>query len=577
MIRGDAPELSSVGAEMVDAALEPSELLELFAGMLDGACVVEAPPSDAPEGDYRFVVANAGFGAMIGVGDLRGRSCRHVWPTFDARLRLTFGRVAATGTPERFVADHASGGTERKIDGYVYRLGGAERHRLAIQLTDVTRQIELDRELRTRLDHVLTVIEHAPMGVFLVDEQFRLLHVNAQARAGSREDAAASIGVDLEVLLRRGGSNATIDAVVREFRHTLATGESFREEALATFRDDLGTTTYTDWRIDRIRLPDGFHAVVCYFSDVTARIEAQQKLAASEAKYRTLYESMDQGLSILELEIVAGRAVAARFVETNPAFDRQTGFQHAGGRDFSDLNPDVEPFWLEILGEIATSGDARRFVEYSPSMDRWYDTFAFRIGEPHEHRVAALFTDVTDRKRADAALQESLATLAHHAHHDHLTGLPNRLLFQDRVETALVEAERHDRVLALLYIDLDGFKGVNDAHGHACGDAAIVEVARRLRSVVRASDTVTRLHGDEFAALLPGIERPEDAEALAMAMLTALAEPIVVGRAQVTLTASIGVAVFPRDGGDFDRLLRIADEAMYGAKLAGPNRIAYAR
>ena len=482
--------------------------------------------------------------------------------------------MVESGRPERFQADEHVDGEPRKVDGYVFRLGGPERRRVAVQLTDVTQRVRADETLRARLDHVNLLVEQAPLGVFLVDEAFRLLHVNALARAGSREDVASLIGQDFEEIILRDGPNAQAEEVVRRFRHTLATGEPFHQAEIETKLPELGVTRYTDWRIDRIELPDGTHVVVCYFTDVTHQVEARLALAASEARYRALFETMDEGFCILEVALDdAQRPVDARFLEINPAFERQSGIVNALGRTMKELVPNGNPAWLETYAQVALTGEPKRFMDHSPATGRWYDNYAFRFGEPHERKVAVLFNDVTARTQAEAALQESLTTLRHHAHHDPLTGLPNRALFEDRLQAAVAEADRHGRTLALLFVDLDDFKRINDDFGHACGDQVLIAVAHRMREVLRASDTLARLHGDEFVVLLPEITDPDGAATLAQTLLGQLVAPIHAAGQAIRVTASVGVSFFPRDGLEASFLLRSADAAMYAAKAARKNAV----
>jgi diguanylate cyclase (GGDEF)-like protein/PAS domain S-box-containing protein len=187
-------------------------------------------------------------------------------------------------------------------------------------------------------------------------------------------------------------------------------------------------------------------------------------------------------------------------------------------------------------------------------------------------------TDIDDQKRFEeearrhaAELKASRAELAHLVRHDVLTGLPNRVLFTDRLERALAAAERHGRLLAVFFVDLDGFKRINDTLGHDAGDDLLKEIARRLTSVVRSSDTVARLGGDEFVVLVPELERPEDAMALARKLLRHAGAPYDLGAQRVRVTASLGVSVYPDDADGASTLLRHADVAMYRAKQSGKN------
>ncbi len=185
-----------------------------------------------------------------------------------------------------------------------------------------------------------------------------------------------------------------------------------------------------------------------------------------------------------------------------------------------------------------------------------------------------------ERQRVDDRLN-------HLAHHDTLTDLPNRVLLYDRLRQALSHARRHDLPLAVLFIDLDGFKDVNDTRGHDTGDVLLQETARRLKSCIREGDTVARFGGDEFAVLLPDIKEDGDAAIVARRMLDVLALPFPTGACESRVTASIGIGVYPSqggacaegdggDGGDGgDTIVKSADTAMYKAKEAGKNRFAF--
>lgn len=175
---------------------------------------------------------------------------------------------------------------------------------------------------------------------------------------------------------------------------------------------------------------------------------------------------------------------------------------------------------------------------------------------------------VTVFRDASAARATSLQ-MSHAAQHDFLTGLPNRLLLNDRVNQALASAPRHKRQVAVLFLDLDGFKHINDSLGHAIGDKLLQSIAKRLVACVRASDTVSRQGGDEFVVLLSEADQWEDAATTARRILQAVAEPHTIDQHDLYITTSIGVAVFPDDGADADSLIQNADIAMYEAKEKG--------
>lgn len=194
--------------------------------------------------------------------------------------------------------------------------------------------------------------------------------------------------------------------------------------------------------------------------------------------------------------------------------------------------------------------------------------------------LALAITNLQDEVRAEqmltlqlAAAQEQEAGGRHASLHDALTGLPNRVLFNDRMEHALTQARRQDWSLALMFVDLNGFKEVNDQHGHDVGDGVLLAIAARLRNHTRSDDTICRHGGDEFLYLAVNIKTDANAALIAEKIIREIAAPLVITVGDVahnlTIRASVGIAVFPRHGDDADELVRQADQAMYEAKRSG--------
>jgi diguanylate cyclase len=175
---------------------------------------------------------------------------------------------------------------------------------------------------------------------------------------------------------------------------------------------------------------------------------------------------------------------------------------------------------------------------------------------------------------AQATTEDALhatAKMSLKAERDVLTGLPNRALLADRLAQSMEYAQRHDRRVALLFVDLDNFKKVNDSMGHSVGDALLQSVAKRLQACVRASDTVSRLGGDEFVVLLTEVTMAQDAVIVAGKLITAMFEPHLIGSHRVRITVSVGISLYPDDGEGAESLLSRADAAMYSAKKSGRN------
>ncbi len=228
-------------------------------------------------------------------------------------------------------------------------------------------------------------------------------------------------------------------------------------------------------------------------------------------------------------------------------------------------------FWARLSGrpfEMDRQGgrsvwlidDVTAQREAADALRRARDELEVRVQE----RTAELQAEIVERRQAEARVH-------HMAYHDALTGLPNRALLAERLDRALHGARRDERKLALLFIDLDRFKTINDSLGHLAGDHLLREVAQRLCRVVRAGDTVARLGGDEFVVLAPGVRTPEECAAVAEKIIAALAEPVLFEGRGLHISPSIGICLYPDDGADVAGLMRKADAAMYQAKAAGRN------
>ena len=218
------------------------------------------------------------------------------------------------------------------------------------------------------------------------------------------------------------------------------------------------------------------------------------------------------------------------------------------------------------------SGTLEFLVRGRLGTERWLETHAtpLRGTDGGITALLGITRDITAKKRAEELIWRQ-------ANFDLLTGLPNRFMFHERLEQEIRNARRSGKTLALIFLDLDDFKGINDTRGHAVGDRVLVEAAQRIAACVRASDTVARLGGDEFTVLLPQLYDSTSAEQIAAAIIARLKEPFVPegGHGAVFLSASAGITLHPDDGDDAETLLRNADQAMYAAKARGRNRYSY--
>jgi diguanylate cyclase (GGDEF)-like protein/PAS domain S-box-containing protein len=304
----------------------------------------------------------------------------------------------------------------------------------------------------------------------------------------------------------------------------------------------------------------GFFVMV---EDITDRKKNQESMLLASL----VFENTSEGMLITELD--------GSIISVNPAFTRLTGYElhEMEGKHLSAMASEVhEPdFFANIRRNIARTGHWQGEIWNRLKNGEQYlisITFntVYQGGQPF--RRVALFSDITRRKANEDLIW-------HQANYDALTGLANRRMFQERLRHEVRKSERSGDPLGLMFIDLDRFKEVNDTLGHDYGDALLKEASQRLRECVRSTDMVSRLGGDEFTVLLPELHHSGDAARIAGDILRRLATSFRIGDQQATISASIGIAVFPADGTTADILLRNADRAMYAAKELGRNRFSF--
>jgi diguanylate cyclase (GGDEF)-like protein/PAS domain S-box-containing protein len=316
----------------------------------------------------------------------------------------------------------------------------------------------------------------------------------------------------------------------------------------------------------RVAHADGVPFGIVLGRDASCRLaaEAQRRLA------ERIISRSSEGIMVTDAE--------GAIVDVNAAFEKITGYARADalGRDptFLSSGRQDSEFYRQLWQTVRDTGcwqgelsNRRSNGEVYPA---WLSLSTICDDAGCVAHYVGTFSDVSEAKAREASIQ-------HMAHHDCLTGLPNRFLLTDRFKQVAAAAQRNDTRFALLFVDLDRFKNVNDTLGHVAGDQLLRGVAGRLQAMVRSTDTISRQGGDEFIVLLGEIDAPEAAAQVASNLLQVLGEPFVLGGHQVTVTPSIGIAVAPEDGCDLDSLMKHADRAMYDAKKQGRNNYQFFR
>ena len=329
--------------------------------------------------------------------------------------------------------------------------------------------------------------------------------------------------------------------------------------------------------------------------------------------YKSLIENMISGFAFHRIITdEGGRPVDYEYIEINRAFEKLTGLlrENVIGKKVTELIPGIdndEFDWVKFFGGIALGGEPDSIEQYSAALNKWYTVNAYSTENGY---FMAIFNDITELKQKEMALrsqneelgqvyeeltasEEELRLQNEHlnenqrllsekeeklsflAYYDVVTGLPNRTLFTNRMDIACMLSRRSGKKSAVLFMDLDNFKRINDSFGHSIGDEVLTEIGKRFSSMVREYDTVARIGGDEFMVILQEIESEDDIIILAEKLKTAFIEPFATSRGSCYSAISIGIAVFPDDGMDTAELLKHADTALYKAKEQGKNGIQF--
>ncbi len=323
--------------------------------------------------------------------------------------------------------------------------------------------------------------------------------------------------------------------------------------------------TFADDEVDFLKaVADLAGAVILNAETERARRQAEEDRAKSEDRFRALVENAAEGIALIDAK--------GQILYTGPSTQRVLGHEQLTGANLlAFVHPeDLETARRNLRALIAAEGMALSCelrLRHSSGEWRWIEgTYKNLLFNRSVRAIVVNYRDVTERKLAEETLQ-------HLAYRDTLTDLPNRFLFHDRLEQAIEQARRRQTGVAVMYVDLDRFKVVNDTLGHSAGDRLLQVVARRLRDHLRGDDTIARLGGDEFAVIVPDITRAEDAGTICRKLLAALRDPIVVDGHELHVTASAGISLYPSDGTDVETLLKHADAALYRSKDLGRNTV----
>jgi len=346
-------------------------------------------------------------------------------------------------------------------------------------------------------------------------------------------------------------------------RETVTTGRYVMADHIHT--DAGGNMRCVEVSTAPVRNADGpITRIVHVTRDISGRKIAEEAVRESEARYRRLIELSPDGISI---------HVDGKFIFINPAGTKLLGalhpYQLVGMSALDIVHPDFRETEKTRMRQLEKNAEMVPWIEEKfvrlDGVEIDVETASIHFSFQGKPAVQAIFRDITERKLA-AQLFEHLAL------HDPLTGLPNRTLFFDRLNQVLAVAKRNRNMFALLCMDLDDFKSVNDTYGHEAGDRLLQEVSKRLVSAMRESDPIARMGGDDFIGICLMITTPEEADIVARKIIAIQSEPYDLKGHRFSIGVSIGISIYPVDGDDAETLLSRADEAMYRVKKSFKGR-----
>ncbi|NMG45842.1 EAL domain-containing protein [Aromatoleum toluvorans] len=426
-------------------------------------------------------------------------------------------------------------------------------------LQDITERKDAERRLQELLDEQRVIFDNAHVGIAYIQDRV-ILRCNPRMAEIFGHDSAQDLVGRKTAMLYPSAQDWRENGI--RLYHRLETQGFSEDEVLLRRRDGSPVWCY---RVGRPLDPQQPHGgSIWVYSDIDAQKRQQRQLELAG----TVFENSGEALMMCDAD--------NRIVSVNSAFTRITGYAASEviGQSPAMLKSGrhdgafYQRMWETLLAENRWEGeiwDRRKNGEIYP---KHLSISVVRDEAGQVAHFVGAFSDVTRRKQAEERAQFL-------ARHDALTGLPNRALLRERFAQAAEHARHTGRHLALLFLDLDHFKRVNDSLGHPVGDALLVAVADRLRHALYGTDTLSRLGGDEFVILLEHVACPEDAVTVARKIDACLDAPVEIASQVLSIGASIGIAIYPGDGQDFDTLLQKADTAMYHSKECGRGTFSY--
>ena len=432
-------------------------------------------------------------------------------------------------------------------------------------MQELRRRNELARSVARSEQMLRQVLDALPVGVWVADRDGRLVLGNAASKRIWGDSRAKGVQHFADLRGWRGDTGEPLESADWGMARALAGGESPRNEVVDIECFDGSRKTILHSAAPIVSAEGEIVGGVAVNEDITEQRALADTLRESEARYQALFEHSIDAVFLMRPDgsILSANAEACRLLGYTEDELRELG--RAG------LTEPDDPRVAALLEEHRREGAARGELKMRRKDGGWVPveasstTFSDRSGELC---ASLIIRDITDRKRAEEHIE-------YLAYHDELTGIPNRAHFQRAFEHTIATSQRQGLKSALMVVDLDRFKNINDIIGHEAGDQLLKQVAGRLRTCLRDSDVLARLGGDEFVILMQDASSIDAVSAVANKILEATSRPLIIDEQEFLITASIGISTCPHDGTDLQTLLRNGDVAMYRAKESGKNGFRY--
>lgn len=554
--------------------------------------------------DGKAVAANEAAQALVGLetADFVGTPYRSHVPRSDVpRCDLAYKTAIAGGTDHFDTSVRHRDGTVVPVECYVYPArAGARIVGFFVQARDIVALRSAESSLTINQQKFRSLFEYHPDGIMELKGSGAISRVNVSLEGETGFYGEQVVGKPWTELIAPEKREAAAELLRAAMR-----GEAVEEDSLLL--DRLGNRLDVQLKLVPLHVGADVSGAYAIFKNVTAQKSAEREIAAQGERLRRLYmvaasrgdsldEEIDAALSLgVELfgwdigyvaqydrdRVLIRAASGEATVSKGTIYPSRASFAH-------HVMERRGPFFIADMDAAEWRDDPIRAT--SP----WRSFFGVPLNVFNVMHGALIFAGRRPRREGvsqserdmiqliglfvstaleRAAQNERIEQLAFN---DALTGLPNRVLFNDRIEQTIATARRYDRGFAVMYLDVDHFKAINDKYGHAVGDATLQEVAHRLRLTTRESDTISRFGGDEFVILQPIVDGPSDAADLARKLSVAMQEPVVVDGVPHKVRLSLGISLYPSDGATIEELMEAADRALYRAKKEGRNRWCFA-